>query len=175
MIRKAKKTDLPRIMSIVADTIALMHEEGNVQWNDDYPLEADFLKDISAGTLYVLEQDREVAGFICVDGNEPAEYAGLCWQADPGEAAVIHRMSIAVAGRQKGLGTILFEFAEQTAKAEGKRFIKTDTYSRNPKMNRLFLSRGYDKTGEISFKGRPFAFYCYEKRLDRKINDPATS
>lgn len=167
MIRKAEKTDLPGIMSIVADTIALMHEEGNVQWNDDYPQKSDFLKDISAGTLHVLEQDGEVTGFICVDGNEPVEYAELAWQAEPGEAAVIHRMSIAVTGRQKGLGTALFEFAEQTARAEGKRYIKTDTYSRNPKMNRLFQSRGYNKTGEISFKGRPFSFYCYEKHLDR--------
>lgn len=43
MIRKAEHGDLDGIMHIVADTIALMHAEGNVQWSEDYPLASDFL------------------------------------------------------------------------------------------------------------------------------------
>lgn len=167
MMRKAEQGDLDGIMSIVTDTIALMHAEGNVQWSEDYPLASDFLKDISAGTLYVEDRNGEVAGFICVDDNEPSEYANLTWQASPGDAMVIHRMSIAVPYRKQGLGTAFLKQAEAIAIQQGKRFLKTDTYSQNPRMNDLFRAAGYEMKGEISFKERPLSFYCYEKELRR--------
>lgn len=164
-MRKAEQRDLDGIMCIVSDTIALMHAEGNVQWSEDYPLASDFLKDIAAGTLYVEDRNGELAGFICVDDNEPSEYAELTWHASRGDSMVIHRMSIAVPYRKQGLGTAFLNQAEAIALQQGKRFLKTDTYSRNPRMNDLFQAAGYKMTGEISFKGRPLSFYCYEKEL----------
>lgn len=164
-MRKAEQGDLDDIMRIVADTIVLMHTEGNVQWSEDYPLASDFLKDIAAGTLHVEHRNGEVAGFICVDDNEPSEYAGLAWQASPGDAMVIHRMSIAVPYRKQGLGTAFLKQAEAIALQQGKGFLKTDTYSQNPRMNDLFRAAGYEMKGEISFKGKPLSFYCYEKEL----------
>lgn len=164
-MRKAEQGDLEDIMRIVSDTIVLMHAEGNVQWSEDYPLASDFLKDIAAETLYVEDRNGEVAGFICVDENEPSEYANLTWHASPGDSMVIHRMSIAGPYRKQGLGTAFLKQAEAIAIQQGKGFLKTDTYSKNPKMNDLFRAAGYEMTGEISFKGRPLSFYCYEKAL----------
>ena len=41
-----------------------------------------------------------------------------------------------------------------------------DTYSLNKKMNSLFKKCGYEFVGEMSFLGKEFAFYCYEKILN---------
>jgi len=46
MIRKANFTDITEIMKIIKETIIEMHSYGNTQWDENYPQEKDFLKDI---------------------------------------------------------------------------------------------------------------------------------
>ena len=165
MVRKAAETDIPAIMKIVSDTVRIMASEGNDQWNDGYPLAQDFLADIGKGELFVEEQAGTVRGFACVNREEPAEYRPVPWSRQ-GSATVVHRLAVDAEYRGRGVASILMRFAEETAAANGTGYLRSDTCSKNPRMNGLFEKLGYRRAGDINFKGRRERFHCYEKVLD---------
>lgn len=46
MIRLGTKADLPAILNIVNEAKAIMRQDGNHQWDEQYPLETHFEEDI---------------------------------------------------------------------------------------------------------------------------------
>lgn len=164
MIRKAVMDDLTEIMEIIKETVAEMKIYGNTQWDENYPQAKDFTGDIEKGDLYVDERDGEVAGFICVNMVEPAEYEGLNWSSEE-QAMVVHRMAVNPKFRRQGVAAGMMKFADELALSRGIRFMKTDTYSVNPNMNALFVKCGYKLIGVMSFLGKEKPFNVYEKIL----------
>lgn len=165
LIRKAASKDLDAIMDIVWRTIMLLQSEGNQQWSEDYPTRDDFVQDISEGTLYVCEVNKTVAGFICCNLTAPAEYASVVWTASGSPALFIHRFAVSTDLHRKGIGTALLQKAEAVAVSKECKSIRTDTCSLNLRMRALFTTNGYEKMGEVRFKGVPHVFYCFEKMI----------
>ncbi|MCC0782178.1 GNAT family N-acetyltransferase [Clostridioides sp. ES-S-0108-01] len=164
MIRKANMNDLESIMKIIKSTVEEMKTYNNTQWDENYPLEKDFVSDIKKQDLYVEEVDGEVAGFICLNYEEPEEYVGLNWSSNK-KAMVIHRMAVNPNFRKKGIASKLVDFAEKLAEENSVLYLKSDTYSINSKMNSLLTKYGFIKIGEMSFLGKEKSFYCYDKIL----------
>ena len=144
MIRKAKISDVGTIMTIINETVKEMKSYGNNQWDENYPNSETFINDIKNDSLYVYEEDNNIKGFICI---------------------VAHRIAVNTKFRNGGIATKLMSFCEELASKEGIRYIKTDTYSLNTKMNSLFKKLGYKFIGEVKFLSKEKAFYCYEKIL----------
>ena len=165
MVRVANFADIKDIMRIIKETIVEMHSYNNTQWDENYPQEKDFLQDIQNGDLYVCERDRNLVGFACINKIEPVEYTGLPWSIRE-TAMIVHRMAVSPAYRRSGIGTELMTFADEYALKNDVRYLKTDTYSINTKMNALFLRCGYKWVGEMSFLSKEKPFYCYEKVLN---------
>lgn len=164
MLRKAVLDDIPQIMEIIKKTILEMHSYHNYQWDDNYPQTRDFQKDIETGDLYIIERDAKLVAFVCVNNTEPAEYSDLEWSSSQ-QGMVIHRMSVHPDYRRTGLGIELMKFAETLARSNHILYIKTDTNSKNEKMNTLFAKCGYKFIGEIDL-GKDTPFYCYDKIVD---------
>lgn len=163
MIRVATAGDIDEVMRIVDETKSIMHAQGNFQWNEKYPLRGDFELDISNGTLYIIEENSAVAGFVCLDFNEPEEYKNADWQK-PGPALVLHRMAVDTKIRGLGIGGRLLTFAREKAAELGACSIRTDTFSGNVPMNALFVKHGFRMTGTVELTGKAIQpFHCYEK------------
>lgn len=166
MMRKAAIQDLNSIMEILGEIIEEMHAYNNFQWDENYPQAGDFAADIEKGELFVSERENKVVGFICINRDQPIEYEGLKWSS-AGEALVLHRMGVSTDCRKAGIGTELVGFAEELAKKRNIKYLKTDTYSLNIKVQRLFQKCGYVFVGEMCFLGKEKPFYSYEKILER--------
>lgn len=164
MIRKAILSDLDGIMDIVKATVEIMNREGNYQWNAQYPVHKDFASDIENGSLYVYELDSKIAGFMCVDSDQPAEYEPLEWTSCQ-DFLIVHRAAISPDFRKRGIATKLLEYAEEIALSIGASSLRTDTSSENDKMNALFKKLGYEFRGLVKLGGRDIDFSCYEKIL----------
>jgi len=164
-MRKAVLEDIKCIMEILRETIIEMHSYNNFQWDENYPQEKDFIKDIEAGYLYAAERDGMLTGFICVNKIEPVEYEDINWSFSE-DAMVVHRMAVNPRSRRMGIGTELISFADKLALENNIKYLKTDTYSINSKMNSLFIKNGYKFVGEMSFLGKEKPFNCYEKILN---------
>lgn len=164
-MRKAVMKDIKDIMGIIKETIAEMRTYNNTQWDENYPEEKDFMNDIQRGNLYVAERDGKLVGFVCINKVEPVEYDELNWSLNE-DFMIVHRMAVNPGYRRSGIGTELMKFTDELALENNIRYLKTDTYSINTKMNALFKKCGYDLVGEISFLGKEKPFYCYEKILN---------
>jgi GNAT superfamily N-acetyltransferase len=165
VIRKAETRDLDAIMDIVWRTVMLLQSEGNMQWGDDYPTIDDFSQDIDDGTLYVCETDDEILGFLCCNQIPPQEYGTVAWSLPTDPALIIHRFAVSPETHRKGIGTALMKQAEEVARAQGCRSLRTDTCSLNIRMRLLFVKMGYEKVGEVHFANRTQTFYCFEKMI----------
>jgi GNAT superfamily N-acetyltransferase len=166
MMRKAIMEDIKDIMGIIKQTIVEMHTYNNTQWDENYPQEKDFVSDIQKGDLFVVEREGKLVGFVCMNKVEPVEYNGLNWSLNE-DVMIVHRMAVNSDYRRSGIGTELMKFADEFALKNNIRYLKTDTYSINTKMNALFKKYGYDLVGEMSFLGKEKPFYCYEKILNK--------
>lgn len=164
MIRKANMNDLGKIMKIIKATVEEMKDYNNTQWDENYPSDKDFVSDIKKQDLYVDEIDGDVAGFICLNYEEPEEYVDLNWSSNK-KAMVIHRMAVNPSFRKKGIASKLVDFAEKLAEENSVSYLKSDTYSINSKMNAFLTKCGFIKIGEMSFLGKEKSFYCYDKIL----------
>lgn len=162
MIRRAESQDIIGIMELIKESTQIMVKEQNPQWDENYPAVGDYLDDIKAKTLYVYEDDSQMAGVICINETEPSEYAPINWSQNH-KAFIIHRMAVSPSHRGKSIGSSLLDFANTLVKQEGAGYLKTDTYSLNKAMNGLLQKKGYQLCGTMSFKGKPEKFNCYEK------------
>lgn len=164
MIRTAVITDLAQIMEIAESSKLDMNFYGNFQWNEGYPKEADFIKDITEGTLFVCIIKGIIAGLICINRNEPEEYKNANWSIAK-EAFIIHRLAVNNNFIGQGVGYKLINHVNSICIENNISYIKTDTNSLNIKAQGLLRKCGYNFVGETSLLGYVGLFYCYDKLL----------
>jgi ribosomal protein S18 acetylase RimI-like enzyme len=164
MIRTAEISDLTEIMEIVESSKLDMHSYGNFQWNKGYPTQADFIKDITEGTLFVYDIKGIIAGLICINRVEPEEYKNADWSMTK-EALIIHRLAVNNKFSGQGVGHKLINHVNDICIENNIIYIKTDTNSLNIKAQGLLRKCGYYFVGEISLLGHSGIFYCYDKVL----------
>lgn len=164
MIRPAVISDLNQIMEIIRSSKLDMNSYGNFQWNEVYPIEKDFIKDITEKTLFVYDIKGIIAGVICINRDEPEEYKNVNWSMVK-EAFIIHRLAINNNFRGQGVGYKLINHANAICIENNISYIKTDTNSLNIKAMSLLKKCGYTFVGKTRLVGHAGIFYCYDKVL----------
>lgn len=84
-LTKAMPGDEALCMEIIADGRQFQQEQGFVQWTEAYPALPDIAEDIKTHRAYLLREDGEVLGYLCLDfDGEPAYDAitGGSWLCD---------------------------------------------------------------------------------------------
>lgn len=165
MIRCAFFKDLDSIMEIIKNIQLEMKKEKNPQWSEesDYPNKDKFRQDITNNSLYVLEENEIIKGFISVTIDN-GEYDSLL-KTSKEPSYIIHRLAIKKEYRKEGLASILFLYAENLAKKNNIKILKADTEEHNLKMNNLFLKLGFKKKGEFEYDDYPGHYIYYEKEI----------
>jgi GNAT superfamily N-acetyltransferase len=167
LIRQACAGDLPALMALVQRVVPLMRADGNLQWDDVYPNQEVFTRDIDAGELWVAEPANvALAGVAAITTDQSPEYAQVGWDIHE-PAIAVHRLAVDPAYRGAGVAAALMQQAEVVARNKGISILRVDTNTQNPATQRLFPKLGYTLAGEISLDFRPgLRFLCYEKRLE---------
>jgi ribosomal protein S18 acetylase RimI-like enzyme len=161
-IRPACIEEVDVLHGILTEAVRRLHEQGIAQWDEIYPDKQALARDIENREMHVIEQDGRVAGFIVINEDQPPEFAAVQWTY-PGRALVVHRLTIAPACQNRGMATLLMDFAEETAAVRGYNCIRLDAFTRNPSALALYENRGYRKAGTVCF--RKGEFCCYEKAI----------
>lgn len=168
-IRLATLNDVAQIMSLVQRVTQLLNQQGNFQWDKNYPLQAIFEQDIERQTLFVAPNDQQIEGIICINTQQAEEYVALDWQANNNNFCVIHRLAVNPLHQNSGIGTKLLAFADSYAHLNNKQYIQLDTYMGNETANRLFKKHAYQYRGNIQYEGYSGFYCCYEKKVDNVI------
>jgi GNAT superfamily N-acetyltransferase len=166
IVRRAKLSDIPSIMQVIADVVPAMRESGNYQWDNTYPNAVVFEEDIAFDQLWVAELDGDIAGVAAITTEQYPEYASVGMDINE-TAIVVHRLAVNTHYRGKGIAAALMQQAETEALRRGIKTLRIDTNTANEATQKLFPKMGYVFAGEMGLSFRPgLRFYCYEKRLD---------
>lgn len=163
MIRHAKISEIPDIITICKACAAHLISNEIYQWNEHYPSTTIFEKDIERAELYVLEMDDKVIGTIVISTLMDDEYVPVKWLTPNLNSVYIHRLSVDPSKQGKGYAQQLMDFAENHAKENNFTSIRLDTFSQNRRNQTFYETRGYQKLGNIFFpKQSDYPFHCYE-------------
>ncbi|MCM4164049.1 MULTISPECIES: GNAT family N-acetyltransferase [unclassified Arenibacter] len=163
MIRLAKISEIPEILSITRACAKSMIDQGIFQWNEHYPSEEAFRKDIGRKELYVLEENDQLIGTIVLSTLMDEEYFPISWSMPNNNNMYIHRLAIHPQEQNKGYAKVLMDFAENHARKGRFVSVRLDTFSKNARNNKFYQARGYRAVGDIYFpKQSEFPFHCYE-------------
>ena len=126
-----------------------MEEFNNNQWDDEYPAKEHF-EDIENKTLYVLDVDHTIYGFIVIDQNQSEWYDDIDWNRNG--AYVIHRLL-----DQNNIKVLRLNFSNfiDLANEHDIHVILTDTFASKPAQG-LFEKFGFTKVDEIEIDYHPF-------------------
>ena len=132
MIRRAKIQEIPEIMAVAKACARHMQKKGIYQWNDYYPSEEAFLRDISRKELYVYILEKKLIGSIAITPLIDEEYLPVNWLTKTANNIYIHRLAVHPDHQAKGYAQKLMSFAESLAREEKYDSVRLDTFSKNP-------------------------------------------
>jgi ribosomal protein S18 acetylase RimI-like enzyme len=163
MIRQAKISEIPDILTITQACSQKMQENGILQWNEHYPSKEAFIQDIKRNELFVIEKNSTVQGTIVISTLMDEEYIPIKWLTPNGNSTYIHRLSVHPELQGQGLAQKMMDFAEAFSRENGFVSVRLDTFSQNKRNQRFYEQRGYQKLGDIFFpKQSDHPFHCYE-------------
>ena len=167
-IRKAVRSDLNELWTLVRAAIEEMNRSGNNQWGADYPILEDYAQALDDGQLYAAcGETGAIRGVAVFNTAEEPQYSGLNWLTQS-PALVIHKVAVDPSAQRTGAASALFQFAFELARSRGLASVRIDTYSLNQRMQALIRKQGFSFVGEIyfpAFPDRPLPFRAFEKIL----------
>ncbi len=147
MIRKATLKDKESVLKIYEEARAFIKTYNSPQWQDGYPNEDTFNKDIKDGTIYVNEVEGIVVGVATFLDYEPTyEEIDGAWLNDE-EYVVIHRIATTTSKLGKGHAKAFIDYLENNPKVKN---IKIDTHELNEPMKRFLIKNGFIYCGIIT-------------------------
>ena len=166
-IELATQNQLDRVKEIAEACAKNMIEKNIFQWNDKYPSREIFKEDIKNKSLYVSKINQEVVGCIMFSSRKDDVYKTVNWITKDEYNLYIHRLAVHPIFQKRGIARKMMDFAEDFAKFNNYISIRLDTFSQNPRNNKFYKSRGYNKLDDVYFpKQSEFPFHCYEKLVD---------
>lgn len=165
MIRTANIQDLDELYFIYKKAKLHLDDQGIFQWNDSYPNRSVIEKDIRDNSLFVLENESEITGAVCLNQEQDSQYKQISWHHHDLPILVIHRLVVSPHLQGKGYAQILMRFAEDYATQMKAKSIRLDAYGENSRLQAFYQKRGFQKRGNIFFEGRTAPFICLEKQL----------
>ena len=163
-IELATQNQLDRVKEIAEACAKNMIENNIFQWNNKYPSREIFKEDIKNKSLYVSKMNQEVVGCIMFSSLKDDVYKTVNWITPDEYNLYIHRLAVHPIFQKKGIARKMMDFAEDFAKSNNYISIRLDTFSQNPRNNKFYKSRGYNKLDDVYFpKQSEFPFHCYEK------------
>ena len=151
MIRAATAADIGAICAIYGEIFAQEREGVSyTQWIEGaYPTRETAERGVSAGTMYVLEENGEVLASVILNSFQAKEYYEIPWlyPAEDSEVLVVHTLCVSPRAKGRGLGTRMVDFASGVAVGRGMKVIRLDTNVRNTPAQRLYTRQGWRVAG----------------------------
>lgn len=154
--KKAKIDDLPAIMALVNDAVKNLQKHGNMQWDERYPLDIDFIPEIEAGTQTLVYINDRLAGVYSLSTEHDEQYDSVRWSYEYEPFMVLHRFILHPDFQGKGLSTKMLAHIIGELKDRGINNIRLDTYKENSASQHLYRKFGFVDVGVAYFRDKPF-------------------
>ena len=166
MVRLACFSDIDYLKNLTDACTEHMISNKIFQWNITYPSKIDFEKDIKNQELYVKEINDSIISCVMFSKSKDDCYNKVNWLTSDSKNLYVHRLAVHPKYQKNGIGKLMMDFAENEGTKMGCVSVRLDTFSKNLRNLKFYLSRGYFQLDEIYFpKQSKYPFYCFEKVL----------
>jgi GNAT superfamily N-acetyltransferase len=145
------------VSELLDEATVWVGERGYEQWPLPFPHE-DIAAAIERGEVYVAELDGDVVATVTLLWNDPTY-----WGDRPADAAYVHKLAVRRACAGQRIGSAIVEWADRTAAAAGRDFLRLDCLGDNPGIRAYYERLGFEHRGDLVVKNRNMSIY--ERRI----------
>ena len=154
--RKADMNDLPAVRELVTAAIASLQAHGNMQWDERYPTDEDYIPDIQSDTQYLGYIGDRLALLFALNTEHDPQYDDGRWSCPDDSYTVLHRFILHPDFQGQGLSRAALTDIIDMLKADGVRSIRLDVYQHNEPAQGLYRSFGFREVGLCTFRDKFF-------------------
>jgi GNAT superfamily N-acetyltransferase len=152
-VRRCQAEDVAVVAQLLDEATVWVGERGYDQWPRPFPhdeLEAA----IERGEVYVAELDGDTVATVTLLWDD-SQY----WGERPPDAAYVHKLAVRRACAGQRIGHRIIEWADATAAASGREFLRLDCLRDNPGIRAYYEDLGFEHRGDLVVGGRNMVIY----------------
>ena len=159
-IRRCQARDVAAVASLLDEATVWVGQRGYEQWPLPFPRE-EIAAAIERDEVYVAELDGDVAATVTLLWDDPTY-----WGERPADAAYVHKLAVSRACAGQRIGQAIVEWADKTAAAAGRRFLRLDCLRDNAGIRAYYERLGFQHCGDLVVNGRDMSIY------ERRVHTP---
>jgi ribosomal protein S18 acetylase RimI-like enzyme len=159
-IRRCQAADAAAVATLLDEATVWVGQRGYEQWPLPFPRE-EIAAGIERGQVYVAELDGDVAATVTLLWDDPTY-----WGERPADAAYVHKLAVSRACAGQRVGQAIVEWADKTAAAAGREFLRLDCLHDNAGIRAYYERLGFEHRGDLVVDGRDMSIY------ERRVHTP---
>ena len=156
-IRRCQADDVATVAALLDEATIWVGERGYEQWPHPFPHD-ELVAAIDRGDVYLAELDGDAVATVTLLWDDP-----MYWGERPADAAYVHKLAVSRACAGQRIGHAIVEWADTTARASGRDFLRLDCLADNPGIRTYYERMGFEHRGDLVVNGRNMSLY--ERRI----------
>ena len=156
-VRRCQAKDVAAVAALLDEATTWVGERGYEQWPLPFP-EEEITAAIERGEVYVAELEGDTVATVTLLWDDP-----IYWPHKPADAAYVHKLAVSRACAGHRIGQDIVEWADRTAAAAGRDFLRLDCLRDNPGIRAYYERLGFEHRGDLFVNGREMSIY--ERRV----------
>ena len=148
------------VAALLDEATVWVGERGYEQWPLPFPRD-EVAAAIERDEVFVAELDGDPVATVTLLWDDP-----LYWPDAPPDAAYVHKLAVSRACAGQKIGHAIVEWADQTAAAAGRDFLRLDCLRDNPGIRAYYERLGFEHRDDLVVNGRDMSIY------ERRIHTP---
>jgi GNAT superfamily N-acetyltransferase len=159
-VRKCQAADVAAVAALLDEATVWVGERGYEQWPLPFPRD-EVAAAIERDEVFVAELDGDPVATVTLLWDDP-----LYWPDAPPDAAYVHKLAVSRACAGQKIGHAIVEWADQTAAAAGRDFLRLDCLRDNPGIRAYYERLGFEHRDDLVVNGRDMSIY------ERRVHTP---
>jgi GNAT superfamily N-acetyltransferase len=152
-VRRCQTRDVSAVATLLDEATVWVGERGFAQWPLPFPRD-EIAGAIERGEVYVAELRGDVVATVTLLWEDE-----LHWGERPPDAAYVHKLAVSRARAGQRIGHAIVAWADATAAANGRAFLRLDCHRTNPGIRRYYEELGFEHCADEIINGRDLSLY----------------
>ena len=159
-VRRCQSDDVAAVAALLDEATLWVGGRGYEQWPLPFPHD-EIAAAIDRGEVYLAEIGGDAVATVTLLWDDE-QY----WPDAQPDAAYVHKLAVSRASAGRQIGLAMVEWADQTAAAAGRDFLRLDCLRDNPGIRAYYERLGFEHRGDLVVNGRDMSIY------ERRVHTP---
>jgi GNAT superfamily N-acetyltransferase len=152
-VRRCQAGDVAVVAGLLDEATVWVGTRGYEHWPLPFPRDQ-IAGAIDRGEVYLAELDGDAVATVTLLWDDPTY-----WGERPPDAAYVHKLAVSRACAGQRIGDATVEWADGTAAAQGRSFLRLDCLRDNPGIRAYYERLGFEHRGDLVVAGRDMSIY----------------